>query len=529
MKPKILFIIIAFTSFCNAQIINIPDANFKAKLLAATPNNLIASRQTPIIYNGYPYFTIYDSIDSNNDGEIQLSEVQDITYLNLSNENSPNNSSINNLTGLNYFTSLCVFSAVNNNIIDVNFSNNNLLMKINLMYNTISNINLFGLSNLIELLLSNNNLTSINLSGLNNLVSLEVPYNNLSNLSIQNFVNLKRIFCENNNLTNLTIQNCPNLENINCRENQLNTLDLTNLLNLNTLYFNENNLVNLNLSNLTNLETVLGYNNQLESIILTGSNNIKYLFVNDNNLSTIDTNNLTNLQQLQCQFNQLENLDVSQNTYLTQLICNHNNITSLDVSQNYYLNELDCSNNELIQLNIKNSNIYWFPLLFSDNSNLVYICSDVDDISEVEQKIIEYGYTNCHVNSYCSFTPGGAFYSIQGNQNFDYNNNGCDINDIIYPNFKCSITDGTNTGTFIANNSGNYTIPLQSGTHTVTPIIENPTYFNITPNTFNVSFPTSASPYNQDFCITANGQHNDLEIILLPINQVIPGFDAYYK
>ena len=106
MKTKILFILFTFTTICNAQIINIPDANFKAKLLEASPSNQIASRQNPIIYNGYLMFTNYDNIDSNNDGEIQLSEIQDITYLNLSNDNSPNNNSINDLTGLNYFTNL---------------------------------------------------------------------------------------------------------------------------------------------------------------------------------------------------------------------------------------------------------------------------------------------------------------------------------------------------------------------------------------------------------------------------------------
>ena len=81
---------------------------------------------------------------------------------------------------------------------------------------------------------------------------------------------------------------------------------------------------------------------------------------------------------------------------------------------------------------------------------------------------------NCHVNSYCSFNPGGTFYKIQGNEKFDIDSNGCDSNDIIYPNLKCTITNGTSTGTFIANNSGSYTIPVQAGTHSIIPIIENP-------------------------------------------------------
>lgn len=42
MKTKILFIILSFTTFCNAQIITIPDANFKVKLVGANASNSIA-------------------------------------------------------------------------------------------------------------------------------------------------------------------------------------------------------------------------------------------------------------------------------------------------------------------------------------------------------------------------------------------------------------------------------------------------------------------------------------------------------
>jgi hypothetical protein len=37
MKTRLTIFIIFLTVFCKAQIVNIPDANFKAKLLAAGP------------------------------------------------------------------------------------------------------------------------------------------------------------------------------------------------------------------------------------------------------------------------------------------------------------------------------------------------------------------------------------------------------------------------------------------------------------------------------------------------------------
>ncbi|MFN3640336.1 MAG: T9SS C-terminal target domain-containing protein, partial [Flavobacterium sp.] len=74
-STTILFLLSGFLS--QAQIINIPDANFKAKLLEASPSNTIA-RNTQ---------NQYFKIDSNNDGEIQLSEALEVYGLNLNNAN----------------------------------------------------------------------------------------------------------------------------------------------------------------------------------------------------------------------------------------------------------------------------------------------------------------------------------------------------------------------------------------------------------------------------------------------------------
>ena len=64
---------------------------------------------------------------------------------------------------------------------------------------------------------------------------------------------------------------------------------------------------------------------------------------------------------------------------------------------------------------------------------------------------------------------------------------------------------------------------------TMTPILENPTYFTISPTTVDVTFPAQASPFTKNFCVTANGIHPDLEVVLLPLNTARPGFDANYK
>ncbi len=185
-------------------------------------------------------------------------------------------------------------------------------------------------------------------------------------------------------------------------------------------------------------------------------------------------------------------------------------------------------NNLLVQLFLKNGS--YEISNFSRNPNLQYVCADINQIDYIQTRINTYGYgATCQVNSYCSFTSGGTFYSIKGNNKFDQNDNGCDLLDSNLPNFKINFSDATSTGNLIADNSGNYKYDVQAGTHTITPILENPTYFNISPTNATITFPATASPAIQDFCVTANGVHKDLEVNLLPVSVARPGFDAIYK
>ena len=124
---------------------------------------------------------------------------------------------------------------------------------------------------------------------------------------------------------------------------------------------------------------------------------------------------------------------------------------------------------------------------------------------------------------------GEDYNFVQGNIKLENNNNGCDAMDIDASNLKFAISNGTIVDNLISNVSGSYKIAVKQGNFTVNPLPENPTFFNISPSSLNVSFPTQTSPINQDFCITTNGTHPDLEVILLPINVARPGFNSQYK
>ncbi|TDP60324.1 T9SS type A sorting domain-containing protein [Flavobacterium dankookense] len=144
--------------------------------------------------------------------------------------------------------------------------------------------------------------------------------------------------------------------------------------------------------------------------------------------------------------------------------------------------------------------------VFDDSGNLNYTLSD--------------GFT---VNN--SYT-----YSLQGNIRYDSNNNGCDASDVIVPNQQITFTNGSTTGNLIANQTGFYNYyDVQAGNYTFTPVIENPSYFTITPNNANVVLSANNNLIVQDFCISPNGIHNDLEISIIALNDARPGFNSDYK
>lgn len=216
-------------------------------------------------------------------------------------------------------------------------------------------------------------------------------------------------------------------------------------------------------------------------------------------------------------------------TNLRYLNCNYNQLTSLDVSGLLNLATLYCGGyNPIESLFLKNGRQIDLELSDTSIRTLKYICADEANIAGY-LRVANIYWKNPSVNSYCSFVPGGTFYSIQGIQKYDSDSNGCDALDKAASNLKFSINDGTTSGSLISNSKGNYSIPVQAGKHTITPVIENPTYFTISPATATITFPTQTSPFVQNFCITPNGNHPDLEITLLPLQPASPGFDAKYK
>ncbi len=230
---KLILLLLLFTGIANAQIVNIPDANFKAKLLAADVTNQIA-------YGNGGYI----KIDSNNNGDIEVSEAVVLDSLNVDSSN------INNLTGVSSFVNL---------------------KKIDCSFNILTSLDVSNLSNLKILYCNTNNLSSLNVTSLTNLDFLSCSFNLLTSLNLDGLVNIDYLDCYNNQLTNLNLNDLVNIIYLNCSDNQLTSLDFTGLTNLQ----------NLNISN-----------NQITSFNFPTPLALNYFNCSYNNLSQIDVSNV---------------------------------------------------------------------------------------------------------------------------------------------------------------------------------------------------------------------------------------------
>jgi len=458
---KNLFFLLFLTGITNAQIVNIPDANFKAALIAY-------------------------GVDINNDGQIQVSEAQAMNTLQFTNP------TFTDATGLESFINLQQFNI-----------NNSLLTSLDLSPLTqLQSVTCNG----------NSQLTNINLNGLTNLTSLTFQTN-----TIINSIDLS-------NLTSLDILNC--VEN-----SQLSSIDLTGTNNISQLTCSYNNLISMDVSNSSNLITLNCSYNQLTSIDITNCPVLDNIIVEHNNLSSLDLSGLNSINFLHINNNLISTIIIPENITISDFFASNNQFESIDFSTTYLPGIIDLSNNPLKSMNLKNGyNEVAVAVILTVTNLPIFICQDDNQIVSFNSAFANNGWTSIILNSYCTFTPGGNYNTITGNIKFDADNNGCDDTDLSHSNIRVNVNDGTNTGASFTNNTGNYTFYTQAGNFTLTPSIENPSWFTFSPLSAAIPFANNDNNIaTQDFCFTANGVHNDLEVIIVPITPARPGFEAVYK
>jgi Leucine-rich repeat (LRR) protein len=395
MKIKIFLFLLLHITVCKAQIVDIVSPSLKNWIISSTTAN---SRAKDLDGN-------WLKIDQNNDGELQLSEAQNISYF------RDNNGNTSNYDCMQSFANLEEFHCQGNGwTIGINLSNLVHLKKITLQSNNTTSLNLSGCVNLVEINVRQNALSTLNLTGLINLNKLDCAFNYLSVLNLTETTNLKYLDCTHNSIYSLNLTNLPSLESLRCSENNLVTLNLNSNLNLKLLHCYILNLTSLNLSNQTLLETLLCSQTNLSNLDLSNCPNLKILNCSLTQLSSINTNNLPLLENFVCNNNYISTLNLINNPNLKTLWCNNNYLgpgslilsnqpvletlfchqnylTSLDVSNCPNLTALYCYNNANLKTLNLNNGFDWVPSLnFRGQGlpNIAEICTSINSIPAIQ-------------------------------------------------------------------------------------------------------------------------------------------------
>ncbi|WP_298148304.1 hypothetical protein, partial [Flavobacterium sp.] len=521
----------------NLTTLNCSQNSLNTLNIAASPNLLTLNcSQNNLSALSLTGFTALQTLNcsqnqltSINLNSLVLLEVLDASENNLSNVN------------LSQLTALRNLDVHANQISQISFSTNLALESIKIYENALTSIDVSMLQELTLLYVTNNNLSSLTISGLTSLYDVAFASNQLQSVNLSNLPELAYLDLSQNQINALTLSNLPQLWMLYLGSNLLTSLDLTPFPLLIELICNNNQLNNLVISENTSLDYVDATYNQLTQLELPPFQGGAEFYFSHNNISTVNPlstydvdlsyNNLTNVViensiTVDLSNNQISNLTVSEDSTLMDLNCSNNNLTILDIKSTALL-QINANNNNLQAILIPNNGS--FSIDFSNNNEIQYICVDPIMFYIIQMSLNQLGLNDVELNSYCDFNPGGTFYTISGNQRYNFNGSSCSTSDPIVPNLKFNITNGSVNGTMISDESGAYSIPVQAGQHTVTPVVPSSAYYSISPASFVANFPTQASPLVQNFCITANGTFPDIEVNLIPIGNARPGFDSFYK
>lgn len=487
----------AYTNISNPQMICVRATDQATGIYSLTQFMIVLnSLETVTIPDNY-FRARVNGYDYNQDGQIQMSEALSVTSLDLSNPDIWNQP-IYDMTGIEAF------------------------------------------KNVKDLFIAGNPLGAVDLTALTKLENLSMSRTNCTALNVTGLVHLKSFIADTGQIASLDVSTCTSLEELIVARQLLTSLNISGLTGIKTLYCNNNHLTSLDVSLLTNMTNLCCSDNNLTSLDLTGLNQLASLCYGNQSMNPVDISFLPNLSGLYYGGGLVTTLDLNTATNLQSFWAWNSNLTELDLSGLPLVNVVRLfNNNDLTYVNMKNGGQFQFSddfnsyySEFQSNPNLFYVCTNEVDQVAVNNKLSAATAGNgvAHAGTYCTFVPGGDYNTITGIVKLDANNNGCDPLDVIHPNIKVNINDGTNMGSTFINNSGVYDFYTENGSFTIAPETENPSWFTFFPPLATVNFvDDNNNTTTQDFCLTSNGIHHDVEIVISPVTPARPGFDAEYK
>ena len=450
MKYLFTILFLLIVNITSAQIVNIPDQDFKFKLLAYSP-----------------------TIDTNGDGEIEVSEALQVTSLHF----GLGISMFHDMTGIRSFQ----------NLVTLNCEDQQLL-------------------------------SNMDLSNMPNLKDVYAPWAmwNGCNVNVSGCTNLETLYMEGSIINNLTLGILPKLRYLFAGRVTLASLDLRTSDSLTTLRLDGMTIGKLNISGLTKLQRLGDDYVRVDTLIASNCPSLKEIWLN---APSID-------------YSGFKSIDVTNCLILDTFHLNGTAVHKLDFNTCTSLKHLELLNAiELTELDIKNgSALNLFTVSDILPATPFNICADEFEIPAVLQQL-NLLQRPININPYCNFSTGGIYNTITGKTRVDLNMNGCDINDQGKPSVPVRITDGNGNSVIrYTTISGEYNYYPYAGNFTVSPYFPYQ-YFTTSPASTNISFPIANTIVDTaDFCISPTGIHNDLEISFLPLwSPARPGFTASYR
>lgn len=229
----LLLIALFITQLLRTQNVAIPDAAFKSALVTHTP-----------------------VIDTNGDGEIQISEAVSFNGDITISGTASNPGNIADLTGIEEFINIEGLECSYQQITSLDLSSNGNIESLTCNENPLNTVDLSGSPLLSTVSFSGHQLSVLDVSNNNQLLLLQCNFGSLKNLSLGSQPNLQFLYVQDNNLSFLDLTSAPSLVALLVEYNQLAQLNLGSNPLLTYLYCRNNNLENLDVSNNPDLVTL---------------------------------------------------------------------------------------------------------------------------------------------------------------------------------------------------------------------------------------------------------------------------------
>ncbi|GEM_PF-1205156 len=320
----------SFTT-ANAQNINFTDENF------------------------LEYILLYTGIDTNNDGEIQVTEAEAYTG------GFTFTGNIKDVPEVKYFKNLTSLTINGSKVAAVDVTTNKEINKV---------------------LINNSLLTKLDLSQNSKLAVVDIS--------------------KSANLKELTFGSHPQLSYISLMFNAIEALNVTGCPRLTNLYFASNNVSSIDITQNPRLTELNVASNKISTLDVSKNTRLTYLNVGVNTLQQLDVTNNPLLDTFMIQANPITSMDISKQLYLRQFVMDSTlipdiNLTTHSMLQYFYANysqltEVDASKNgDLIYVNaVQNQKMKFINVKNGNNKNAIGFfainspnlkCIQVDDVA----------------------------------------------------------------------------------------------------------------------------------------------------